>query len=37
MRNTESFKQKLHLEELCDLFMTRNQVVKNTKYYNRLY
>ena len=30
-------KNKPHLQELSDLFMTRNQIIKNSKYYNRLY
>ena len=32
-----SQKNKLHLNELSDLFMTRNKIIKNTTYYNRLY
>lgn len=37
MKKTKSQKNKLSLQELSDLFMTRNIIVKNSKYYNRLY
>ena len=37
MKKTMSQKNKLHLNELSDLFMTRNKIIKNTTYYNRLY
>ena len=37
MKKTESQKNKLQLQELSDLFMTRNKVIKNSTYYHRLY
>ena len=37
MKKTKSQHNKLQLEELTDLFMTRNQIIRNSKYYNRLY
>ena len=37
MKKTKSQKNKLKLQEFTDLFMTRNNVIKNSTYYNRLY
>ena len=37
MKKTRSQKNKLKLQEFTDLFMTRNNVIKNSTYYKRLY
>ena len=37
MKKTRSQNNRLQLQEVTDLFMTRNKIIKNSKYYNRLY
>ena len=37
MKKTQSQKNRLKLQDFTDLFMTRNKVIKNSTYYNRLY
>ena len=37
MKKTKNMKNKQYPKKLSDLFMTRNQLIKNSIYYNRLY
>ena len=37
MKKTKNMKSKEYPQKLSDLFMTRNQLIKNSIYYNRLY